>query len=253
VQAFEQVGHVAGLARQLGDLEQRTLQVLGAFTIGHFIAQGVIEARQLKGPAGDGFFQLRAVQNTVQSHGHVTGHHQKQLLILDAVDPLDVIDLHRQHAEHVVGSVFQRRPHPEFRAMAHTVKAVQRPRPLDPGGIDEQRLLGGQHITGHGQPLRIEKLVGFRFKGVEVGDVDVIRVSDFAAVAFVQRQVEVFRVDQGRELFVHALQKCSAVTGRAGQVGDFIKHPLGRLGPRQRVGLQAQAKTSCQLGEKWIV
>jgi len=91
--------------------------------------------------------------------------------------------------------------------MAQAVKALGVLRPLDGSRIDEQRLLGGQHVAGHRQPLRIDEFVGLGLQGIDIGDVDVIRVCDSACLALIQRHVEVLGIDQRGQLLVHTVQE----------------------------------------------
>ncbi len=102
VQACEQLLHVAALAGQFGNLEQRAVQVFGALTLGHFLAQGRVELREFTGALGDCSFQIVTVQNTVQGHRDVASDHKEQRAVFGTVDTRHVIDLHGNHAEYFV-------------------------------------------------------------------------------------------------------------------------------------------------------
>ncbi|MNL10660.1 hypothetical protein D3C87_1314670 [compost metagenome] len=211
--------------------------MLGALALCHFLAQGVVERRQFQGAAHDRLLQVLAVQNAVQRHGHVARHHQRQRAVFSAVDAGNVVDLHRQHAEHVVRSIFQRRAHPELGTITHAVKAPLRLGRENAGGVDQQRLAGGEYLAGQRQVRRVKVFVVRGLHGIHVDDVDVIRVVDLATVRVIQREIEVLRVDQAGQQPVHAHQENRPVASRTGQVGDFIQHTLGDLRTGKGVGL----------------
>ncbi len=95
--------------------------------------------------------------------------------------------------------------------------------------------------------------MGLGLEGVHIGNVDVIRVGDPAALALVQRHIEVFRIDQRRQLLMHALQERRAITGRTGKIGNFVQHPLRSLGAYQCVALQTQPQFARQRQQKRVV
>ncbi|MNZ72055.1 hypothetical protein D3C78_904250 [compost metagenome] len=147
------------------------------------------------------------MQNPVQRHGHVAGDHQEQRAVFGAVDARNVVDLHRQHAKHLVRGIFQRRAHPELGTITHAVETVLGLGRENTGGIDQQRLAGGQHLARQRQARRIKVFVVFGFQGINVDDVDVIRVVDLASVRVIQREIEVLGVDQTGQQPVSPHQK----------------------------------------------
>ncbi|MNZ32962.1 hypothetical protein D3C78_503000 [compost metagenome] len=237
MQGLEQLGHVTGLAGQFGNLEQRALQMFGAFAVRHFLAQCIVECGQFQGATHHRFFQVLPVQDPVQRHGHVTGDHQKQRAVFSAVDARNVVDLHRQHAKHVIGGIFQRCAHPELGTITHAVETVLCLGRENAGGVDQQWLASGQHLPGQRQARRVQVFMVFRFQGIDVDDVDVIRVIDLASVRVIQREIEVLGVDQAGQQTVNPHQEHRTVTGRTGQIGNFIQHTLGDLRTGQGIGL----------------
>ncbi|MNF61094.1 hypothetical protein D3C84_427270 [compost metagenome] len=173
--------------------------MFGTLAFRHFLTQCVVERRQLQGATHHRLLQILAVQNAVQRHGHVAGHDQKQRAVFSTVGTRNVVDLHRQHAEHVIRSVFQRSAHPELRTITHTMETVLGLSRKNAGGVDQQRLAGGQHLTGQRQVRQVEVFVMLGLHGINVDDVDVIRVVDLAAVRVIQREIEVLGVDQARQ------------------------------------------------------
>ncbi|MNU77189.1 hypothetical protein D3C71_667610 [compost metagenome] len=122
--------------------------MLGALAVRHFLPQRIVECRKLQGAAHHRLLQFLPVQNPAQGHGHVARHYQKQRAVFSAVNTRNVIDLHRQHTEHFIRGVFQRRAHPEFGTITHAIETPLRLSRENTGGVDQQRLAGGQHLAG---------------------------------------------------------------------------------------------------------
>ncbi|MNY73689.1 hypothetical protein D3C86_2125390 [compost metagenome] len=73
--------------------------------------------------------------------------------------------------------------------------------------------------------------------GINVDDVDVIRVVNLAALWVIQREIEVLGVDQAGQQLVNPHQKHRPVAGRTGQIGNFIQHTLSNLRTGKGIGL----------------
>ncbi|MNI32209.1 hypothetical protein D3C73_861150 [compost metagenome] len=189
------------------------------------------------------------MQQPVQGHCHMARHHQEQCAILGTVGTGNVVDLHGKHAEYLVGGILQRRAHPVFGTITHAVETPFCLRRENAGGVDQQRLPGGQHLAGQGQVRRVEVFVVLGLQRIDVDDVDVIGVVDLVGVGVVQREIEVLGIDQPGQQLMHAHQEHRAVAGRTGQVGDFVQHPLGILRTGQGIGLQPDAQALGKIGK----
>ena len=199
MQTLKKLLHVAGLAREFGDLKQRALEVFSTLSVRHLLTQRIVELRQFQGAPQHRFFQVSTVQYPVERHGHVPCNNQEQRPVFGAVSARNVVHLHRQHAEHIIRCIFKRRAHPELGQMAYTKESALRLGGADTGGVDQQWLAAGQHMPGQGHVRGIEKFVVLGFQCVDINDVDVIGVGDFAAASIIKREVKILGVDQRRE------------------------------------------------------
>ncbi len=252
MQAAKELDHVAGAAGKLRNLEERRLQVFSTLALGDTFAQRCIDSRQLRRAPRDLLFQIGAVQDPVQCHCHVPRHHEEKLAVLSAIDPRDIVNLHRQHAENLVCGILQRCAHPELGIIADGMEDTRSHSGADHRGIDEQRLPGHQHPGRHRRALGVENVVVFRLDDVRVDYVDIVRIGDLAAFAVVQRQVEVLGIDQRTEPLVHAAEKLCTIGHGTRQIGNLIQHALRVLGTRERVGLRALSQTSGKFAQRFI-
>ncbi len=101
--------------------------------------------------------------------------------------------------------------------------------------------------------VAIQVFVSLGLQGIDIDLVDVIGIADLVGGWIEQRQVEVFGVDQLRQLLMHRHQKRRSVAGAAGQIDDVVKHPLGDLRSRQGVGLQPVAQAQRKVGQCRVV
>ncbi|RMT40037.1 hypothetical protein ALP48_05436 [Pseudomonas syringae pv. solidagae] len=253
MQAAEKLVHVTGLTGKLGNLEQRILQMLGALAIPDFLTQCIVGCRKLLRAQGHHLLQVSAVQLPVQCHGHMARYHGEQRTILGTVDTRYVINLHRDHAKDVVRCIFQGRAHPELGQTSDAVEPVFGLGQFDAGGIEKQRLPAAQHISGKRHPVSVDKLERFMCHRFVIEAVNVIRVSDLAALPVIQRNVEVLGIDQGPELLMNALQKSAAVQRSTGQQADFVQNALSVLRADQCRGLQQRAQPDSQIQQQGVV
>ncbi len=253
MQAAEKFVHVTGPTGKLGNLEQGILQMLGALAIPDLLTQRVVGCRKLLRAQGHHLLQVSSAQLPVQRHRHMARHDGEQCTILGTVDTRHVVDLHRDHAEHLVRCIFQGRAHPELGPTSDAVKPVFGFGQFDTAGIEKQRLTAAQDISGERHSISVDKLERFLRHCFVIETIDVIRVGDLAALPVIQRNVEVFGIDQGPELLMNALQKRTAVQRRAGQQADFIEHPLSVLRPDQRRSLQQRAQPDGQIHQQGVV
>ncbi|MDQ1132864.1 hypothetical protein QE386_001459 [Pseudoxanthomonas winnipegensis] len=214
---------------QLGDAEQRGLQLLGAAALLDLGLQLAVGQLQFAGARLDARLQLLVRVAPVQRGEDVLGHVAQQRAVLVGVAGRGVVALHHDRAaDAVVAPHRHAQPVHAFRAMAGVQRhsqtlAHRRRRPAHRLAVVQQ---GQGHAVAH---LLLAELA-LRIGHVGVDQIGEVEEAHRAAHLVVEHDVAVLRVHQRADHGVDAGQHLAHFQIGAGQVGDLVQRLLQALG-----------------------
>ena len=220
--------------RQLGDAEQRALQLLRALPFPDLRLQHLVGVLQLGRAFRHPAFQLLAGIAAVQRGQDVLGHVGQQDAVIVRIGVLALVALHHDGADHhvlaahrhaqpvrAVGAVLVAERNPEC-----VPQVMRRPR---------HRLATAQQLHGQGVLVILDRKLLVGIVDPRIHLVDEIQEAHRLVVRVVQHDVEVLGVHQLADDPVQAAQHVLQLQAAAGEIGDLVQRLLQPFGAMQRV------------------